>query len=159
MSDDKYFSLGKWVELADDAYLESRELMYKKITAHGPLHVPAFLLHWSVELYLKSFLMQNEKSFDRSGAKGHDLAMLFNECLKLEPSMENLSKFNVDEKEGQSYWINLINEYGSYQGGVRYLNRTRRSWSFFVLIHDRLDDLVGFIKSKIDMKKDITDRL
>jgi hypothetical protein len=51
MLEAQYLSLVKWIELVDDAYLESRELIYKKITTHTSLHVPAYLLHWSVELY------------------------------------------------------------------------------------------------------------
>lgn len=155
ISSEQYFSLGKWLELADDAYIESKELMYKKISTKKPLYVPAYLLHWSIELYLKAFLMQYEKPFER-GTKGHDLLTLFSQCLEIDSTMEYLSQFTKDEIEKQSYWLDLINEYGKEQGGVRYLNKNRKTWSFFVLIHDRLDNLVAYIKKMTNPQKDIT---
>lgn len=157
MTKNKYFSLDKWIEIADEAYADSRELMYKKLSTKKPLNIPAYLLHWSMELYLKAYLMQNEVNFERSGAKGHDLIGLFKKCLVISPKMENLSKFQQNEKEGQSYWLDLVNEYGKERGGIKYLNKNRENWSFYVLIHDRLDNLVKYIKDSVDKSKDITE--
>jgi len=151
MSEKEYFALGKWLELANDVYAESKVLMYKMLTEKRTLHIPAYLLHWSIELYLKAFLMQHGK-FE----KGHDLNRLFKLCVSIDPHINELSLRTPEVPHDQSVWIDKINPYGKDEGGLRYLNKKRTAWEFQVTIYDFLDDMVEYIKAQTDHSKDIT---
>jgi hypothetical protein len=150
MAQKEYFALGTWLELANDVYAESKELMYKMLSTKRMLHIPAYLLHWSIELYLKAFLM-NQSKFP----KIHDLNRLFKLCLVIDPNLANLCLRTPEVPYDQSYWIDKINPYGE-EGGLRYLNKNRLNWSFQVTIYDFLDDMVDYIKRNVDTNKDIT---
>jgi len=148
---EEYFALGKWLELANDVYTESKDLMYKMLTAKRSLNIPAYLLHWSIELYLKAFLMQHGK-FE----KGHDLNRLFRLCVNIDPRINDLCLRTDEVPYDQSFWIDRINPYGKDEGGLRYLNKKRPTWSFQVTIYDFLDDMVEYIKAEVEPTKDIT---
>jgi hypothetical protein len=85
----------------------------------------------------------------------HDLEVLFKECLKIDPLLNNITFQNKAVSYDQMYWICEINPYGQ-DGGVRYLNKNRPVWEFQTLIHDFLEDMINRIKEGIDSKKDIT---
>lgn len=144
MSPEESFILGTWIELANDVYAESKELMYKKLSGHKMLHVPAYLLHWSIELYLKAFLLQHDNS-----KKGHDLNHLFKLCVDIDQKINDQCLRTKDAPHDQLYWINLINPYGKEEGGLRYLNKKRTTWSFTVIIYDFIDDLIEYIKKML----------
>lgn len=137
--------------MANETYVESKALTYKYLSEKRNLHIPAYLLHWSIELYLKAFLLHHEK-FE----KGHDLNRLFRVCTTLDPKINELSLRTPDVPYDQSYWIDKINPYGKDEGGLRYLNKKRPTWKFQVTIYDFLDDMVEYIKINTDHNKDIT---
>jgi hypothetical protein len=143
--------LGIWIDEADDIYAESKILMYKKLASRRPFTVPAFMIHWSIELYLKGFLMNHGKLL-----KGHDLNRLFKLCIQIDPNINNSSLRTQELPYDQSYWIDQINPYGKNEGGIRYLNSKITSYFFSDHVYDFLDDLVKYIKRNIDPNKDIT---
>lgn len=146
------FLLGKWLELADDAFQTSKKLMYERLSKKPfKLHLPAYILHLSIELYLKAFLMNNNVFFNH-GTKGHDLNFLFDKCLSIKPDLDTICLQSTNSKYKQSYWINHINEFGK-NGGLRYLSRKRVRWNFCVLTYDYLDDLVNYINRNTDKNK------
>lgn len=146
------FLLKNWLELASDYYATSKDLIFHKITYKQPPNSGAHLLHLSIELYLKAFLMHHDIAFPFN-QKGHDLCFLFSKCLKIDPNSENISTNPLNYK--QSYWINSINEYGKH-GGIRYMSSKRPEWSIYILIHEQFDDLVEHINVKCDKNKIIT---
>ena len=83
------FLLEKWLELANDTFITSEKLMYEKLSTKKLLNIPAYLLHLSIELYLKAFLMNNNSGFNK-GEKGHNLSLLFDQCLTIDSKLENL---------------------------------------------------------------------
>lgn len=142
--------LGRWLELADDTYETSRREMFKRISEKNLLHVPAYLLHWSVELYLKAFLLHHD-----AFVRGHNLNNLFIRCLAIDQRLNDISFRNDEVPFDQKYWIEKINIYGE-NGGMRYLDSTRPVWEFQVTIYDFLDDLVRYIRENVDKNKDIS---
>lgn len=143
-------TLGRWLELADDTYQTSRQEMFKRVSEKKLLHVPAYMLHWSVELYLKAFLLHHD-----AFVRGHDLSGLFDRCLVIDQQLNEISFRNEEVPFDQKYWIEKINTYGE-NGGMRYLDSTRPVWEFQVTIYDFLDDLVAHIRNNVDRNKNIS---
>ena len=149
-------SLGSWLKLADTAFDDSRQLMFDKISKSkiNDLRVSAFLLHWSIELYLKAFL------FDKNqGAWGHDLIKIFKNCLKIDPEINNQNLRTKELKHHQDYWIAEINRFGNEYGGFRYINESNVEFSFYVMIHEQFEEMITYIKKVTNDSKNISPML
>ncbi len=145
--------LDSWLALADTAFNDSRSLMFQKISGNkfSELRVPAFLLHWSIELYLKAFLLNLDMQ-----KPGHDLISLFDVCEKNCPQI-NTQNFRTEGFDfDQRHWVKSINQFGHDRGGFRYLTRVNINSSFYLMIHEQFDEMISFIKGAVDLRKDIT---
>lgn len=102
MVQNNVFLLGKWLDLADDTYSTSKKLMYEMFTAKKSMNISMWLLHWSIELYLKAFLMSHNTKFGRT----HDLICLFDQCVTIDSRLDNLCLQIPEVPNKQRYWIN-----------------------------------------------------
>ena len=118
--------LGRWLELADDTYETSRREMFKRISEKNLLHVPAYLLHWSVELYLKAFLLHHD-----AFVRGHNLNTLFIRCLAIDQRLNDISFRNDEVPFDQKYWIEKINIYGENGLYALVLVAQKNNWQLF----------------------------
>lgn len=143
--------LSTWIRKADEVYRASRDLTLVPIYSGA---VPMFLLHWSIELYLKGFLLESN-----AFVTGHSLKRLYNRCKSIDPNLEKIEVLDLrgDGKCYPSFWINYIDVFGEEKGGVRYLNKSKTMYAYPTNIHNNFDDLIAYIKNVIDGDTDITD--
>jgi len=97
---------------------ESAILLWNSLISFS---APAFLTHWSIELYLKAFLLDKNKKIKEitKGRNGHDLIKLYNQAKEIDI---NIYKENIKRE------INLINKFGYPYGGIRYLDKSKSSY-------------------------------
>lgn len=102
-------------------------------------------LHTGVELYLKTFILS-------SGSRpkyGHDLEILYNRCVKLDPHIASDSTLQA---------IRWVNVFGAYDGGTRYLRRMDGGYAIPMNIFEQLEPLIDYIKTNVDLSLDVTDK-
>jgi hypothetical protein len=140
----KIIPLSSWLTLADNAYNSSK---YLSLNPQFGIAVFIYLLHWSIELYLKAFLLNCDVQ-----VIDHKLASLYNKCVKYDGSFNSF----VYRGREQKYWIKWLDIAGAKDGGVRYLHKDRTSYVFPGDINEAFQNLISYIKSKVNMNKDIT---
>jgi hypothetical protein len=143
-SQNKIIPLSSWVRLADNAYDSSK---YLSLNPQFGFAVFIYLLHWSIELYLKAFLLNRDIQLT-----GHELADLYKECVNNNASFDSF----VYRGREQKYWINLLDIAGAKDGGVRYLHKNKTSYVFPSNIYEAFQDLTSYIKCNVNMNKDIS---
>ena len=150
-------TLKNWINSAEE-YYKTAQFLENPIIEVGS-KVPAiksswYLLHHSLELLLKSVLINYDK-FDKKNSKIHDLRELLNKVSGLNPKIDKALEEKCGKKSIKN-WILFINPFGSPNGGLRYLQKDSHMYAAPLGISRYFDNLVKVIKSESDLDKDIT---
>lgn len=139
-----------WLTKADKFYQDSKRAIYPPFTKASA----GYLLHLSIELYLKAYLIdRNEITTDTALRRaGHDLERLFKRCMKLEPLFEYV--YQGDHKD-QLDWIEYLNGFGYPDGGVRY--GFTASTDLPEDVHTYFENLVVLVEQAINKTRVITE--
>src|SRR5581483_4777351 len=100
-----------------------------------------YLLHVSIELYLKSFILNAGKSIER----GHSLEKLYRTCEAID---QDISKYVALAD------LIALDPFGDFEGGAKY--PSLMPTGIQIAIQDRFHGLVKYINEACDPSKKIT---
>jgi len=150
--------LKNWIDSAEEYYKTAQFLGNPLVEVK--LKVPTlksswYLLHHSLELFLKAVLINHNK-FNIKNSKIHNLRELLDKVSGLSPKID---KILAEKRSGRSIknWILFINPFGSPNGGLRYLQKDSHIYAAPLDISQYFNKLVEIIKSESNLDKEITE--
>lgn len=150
-------TLGSWISKAN-AFYETAKFLENPIIVVNYNNIDVttpswYLLHHSMELFLKSILI-NYNKFDLKTAKIHDLNKLSDKIIGLNQKIDKeLNAVKSDKKIKQ--WLFFINPFGYPNGGLRYSQSNKGLYAAPLGISYFFSDLIVIIKEICDLKKEI----
>lgn len=123
--------LKNWIRIAE-GYYETAKLLEDPRLAVGNTKADTFasswyLLHHSMELYLKAHLIHRKK-YSKTNSRIHDLDELAKKSAGLVTAVDNALNEVVKEKPVKN-WLHFINVFGFPNGGVRYLQSQKKMYA------------------------------
>jgi len=145
-----------WIDSADGYYKTARFLENPVIEVQykiDSIKSSWYLLHHSLELYLKAILMNYDK-YSKTDTKIHNLTELLNMVDGLNPKIDEKLKKVVDNRSIKQ-WISFINPFGYPNGGIRYMQKGKSMYATPLGISYFFNELIDVINSECNQEKEI----